>query len=255
MSRWSLRLTVVLLASLFVLAKATRLGWQTKVPQEPTETEELRESRFSQAIIQGLAMILVSEMGDETFIIAAILAMKHPRTVVFLGALSALALMTVVSAFLGVLVPALISPEVTHHAATVLYFFFGSRLLYIAHRSASDHAEEDIREVEGKLAERRPTTGFWRRQLLKICTPVLLETSILTFVAEWGDRSQIATITLASHLDPVGVSIGAVVGHSVCTGLAVVGGQLIAMKISQRTAALCGSCLFFVFAVHNALWG
>jgi len=32
-------------------------------------------------------------------------------------------------------------------------------------------------------------------------------------------------------------------------------GQLIAMKISQRTAAVAGSCLFFAFAVHNALAG
>lgn len=42
---------------------------------------------------------------------------------------------------------------------------------------------------------------------------------------EWGDRSQIATITLASHLDPIGVTIGAIAGHSVCTGLAVIGGE------------------------------
>lgn len=45
--------------------------------------------------VQSSVQILVSELGDETFIIAAILAMKHPRAVVFVGALSALALMTV----------------------------------------------------------------------------------------------------------------------------------------------------------------
>ena len=51
---------------------------------------------------QFSVQILVSEIGDETFIIAAILAMKHPRAVVFVGALSALALMTVrLNAWLG----------------------------------------------------------------------------------------------------------------------------------------------------------
>lgn len=39
--------------------------------------------------------ILVTELGDETFIIAAIMAMRHPRLVVYAGAMSALGFMTV----------------------------------------------------------------------------------------------------------------------------------------------------------------
>lgn len=39
--------------------------------------------------------ILVTELGDETFIIAAIMAMRHSRLTVYAGAMSALALMTV----------------------------------------------------------------------------------------------------------------------------------------------------------------
>ena len=35
------------------------------------------------------------QIGDETFIIAALLAMRHPRTIVLSGALSALVIMTV----------------------------------------------------------------------------------------------------------------------------------------------------------------
>jgi putative Ca2+/H+ antiporter (TMEM165/GDT1 family) len=41
------------------------------------------------------AQILVTELGDETFIIAAIMAMRHPRLVIYAGAMSALGLMTV----------------------------------------------------------------------------------------------------------------------------------------------------------------
>lgn len=82
---------------------------------------------------------------------------------------------------------------------------------------------------------------------------MLLQAFLLTFTAEWGDRSQIATITLASHLNAVGVTIGAILGHSICTGGAVLGGQLLAMKISQRTVAILGGCLFLAFAAHNFL--
>ncbi len=43
----------------------------------------------------GCLQILVTEVGDETFIIAAIMAMRHARLVVFVGAMSALITMTV----------------------------------------------------------------------------------------------------------------------------------------------------------------
>lgn len=123
-------------------------------------------------------------------------------------------------------VPALISPELTHHAATVLYTIFGLRLLYIAVTSSTHETEDEIKEVEEKVADSHRSRGRIRRLLSRLCIPVLLESSILTFVAEWGDRSQIATITLASHLDPIGVTIGAIVGHGICTGLAVIGGKI-----------------------------
>ena len=86
-------------------------------------------------------------------------------------------------------------------------------------------------------------------------SPIFLEAFILTFLAEWGDRSQIATVTLASHKNPLGVIIGGVVGHSICTGGAVIGGQLLAAKISQRTVAFVGGAVFILFAMHNIIFG
>jgi len=47
------------------------------------------------ALFASLSMILVSEIGDETFIIAALMAMRHPKSIVLSGALSALYVMTV----------------------------------------------------------------------------------------------------------------------------------------------------------------
>ncbi|RZC88723.1 hypothetical protein C5167_031099 [Papaver somniferum] len=111
--------------------------------------------------------------------IAALMAMRHPKSIVLSGALSALVVMTVLSTGLGRIVPNLISRKHTNSAATVLDAFFGLGLLYIAWRS------EKANQTKG-----------------------IEESFILTFVAEWGDRSQIATIALATHKNAIGVAVG-----------------------------------------------
>lgn len=52
---------------------------------------------FLHAFLASLSVIVVSELGDKTFFIAAIMAMRHPRLTVFAGAIGALAVMTVLS--------------------------------------------------------------------------------------------------------------------------------------------------------------
>jgi putative Ca2+/H+ antiporter (TMEM165/GDT1 family) len=60
-----------------------------------------RHAGFLHGFLESLSVILVSEVGDKTFFIAAILAMTSNKLVVFLAAIAALALMTVLSALLG----------------------------------------------------------------------------------------------------------------------------------------------------------
>lgn len=52
---------------------------------------------FIGGFISSFSMIVVSELGDKTFFIAAIMAMRHARLTVFAGAITALGLMTVLS--------------------------------------------------------------------------------------------------------------------------------------------------------------
>lgn len=57
---------------------------------------------FLHAFVETLSMILFSELGDKTFFIAAIMAMRHPRLIVFTGAIAALVLMTLLSSKLNI---------------------------------------------------------------------------------------------------------------------------------------------------------
>ncbi|KAF9670416.1 hypothetical protein SADUNF_Sadunf13G0066000 [Salix dunnii] len=201
------------------------------------------------AFFASFSMIMVSEIGDETFIIAALMAMRHPKSIVLSGALTALIVMTVLSTGLGRIVPNLISRKHTNSAATILYAFFGLRLLYIAWRSDSKSSQKkEIEEVEEKLESGQGKTSF-RRFFSRFCTPIFLESFILTFLAEWGDRSQIATIALATHKNALGVAVGATLGHTICTSVAVVGGSMLASKISQGTVATIGGLLFLCFSL------
>jgi putative Ca2+/H+ antiporter (TMEM165/GDT1 family) len=87
-----------------------------------------RRRRYASAtdsFLQSFGAILVSEIGDKTFFIAALLAMKSSPHVVFAGAIGALAFMTVLSVVLGYAAPLLLPREITHYAAVALFFFFG----------------------------------------------------------------------------------------------------------------------------------
>lgn len=201
------------------------------------------------AFTASLLLITISELGDKTFFIAVILSMRHPRKWVFIGVVGALAAMTLISVGMGQ-VFALLPRSYTHSAAIALFLFFGIRLLWQARQMSAqddedilDEATEAVEQGEKNLL-RKPGSGA-----------ILFESFILTFLAEWGDRTQIATITLAAANNAVGVVIGAILGHAICALIAVWGGSLIAGKISERKITAIGGVLFLVFAVVALIEG
>jgi len=208
-----------------------------------------------EGLSSSFLMILATEIGDETFIIAAVMAMRHPKFTVLAGALAALYIMTVLSAFLGVVLPNLISQQRVSQCATVLYTFFGLRLMWVGLRGEEEDKDEEFEEVENTLKDSasKGQKSWYRRMFSKFCTPIFLEALMLTFLAEWGDRSQIATISLSAHQNPLGVIVGGNCGHTICTSLAVFGGEFLGKRIPQRYVAFGGGILFIIFAILNFL--
>lgn len=273
-------------------------------------------------------MILFSEIGDKTFLVAALMAMKHDRIVVFTAAFSALFAMTVLSAVLGHAVPVLIPKRVTNFLAAGLFLAFGSKLL---REGMSMHADDGIsaemQEVEMELAEKehlarqhgrrssRATAGVLSPDALEmgmgggangsggrlprsqsrfstpnrsassslspprgrgswggsgngglasslkslggglsnlaslLLSPAWVQTFVMTFLGEWGDRSQIATLAMAAGQDYWWVTLGAVIGHACCTGVAVVGGRALAGRVSLKVVTVGGAVSFLIFGI------
>ncbi|WP_414543246.1 TMEM165/GDT1 family protein [Nostoc sp. CCY0012] len=202
------------------------------------------------AFTAGLLLITVSELGDKTFFIAVILAMKHSRRLVFMGVASALAAMTILSVLFGQVV-SLLPKFYIHYAAIALFMIFGIKLLYAASKMPASTCDTEVVD-EAKAAVEKADSQLPKRQ-----TPlaIFLEAFALTFVAEWGDRTQIATIALAARHNPIGVAAGAVLGHAICTAIAVIGGRMIAGRISERQLTFAGGCLFLLFGILAAVEG
>lgn len=205
------------------------------------------------AFTAGLLLITVSELGDKTFFIAMCLAMRHSRRYVFAGATVALAAMTLLSVLFGQFAAFLPKP-VIHFGTIALFIVFGFKMLYDARKMpiacrekslnpmkdcASDAEREAIEAVSHAEANLRKKTPF----------AITLEAFTLTFIAEWGDRTQINTMVLAASNNAIGITIGSILGHAICCAIAVFGGRLIASHISERTVTLVGGILFFVFAL------
>jgi Ca2+/H+ antiporter, TMEM165/GDT1 family len=245
------------------------------------------------SFILSFTMILVSEVGDKTFLVAALMAMKHDRMVVFTAAFGALLVMTVLSAVLGHAVPTLIPKRLTSFLAAILFFVFGAKLLREGMEMSPDEGvSAEMHEVEQELAQKEKEMGRYngnsadpyalemglngRRSRSRsrfpspprspsqsrsrspsrrsgavnsivhgasnlcslLLSPAWVQTFVMTFLGEWGDRSQIATIAMAAGQDYWWVTLGAMGGHAICTSAAVIGGRAIAGRVSMKVGKL-----------------
>lgn len=210
----------------------------------PTDTA----TSFWVGTYRSFLVILFLEIGDRTFFIAALLSMKSPHRLVFAGAWGALFVMTAISCALGVAAPLLMPRSLTHWAGAVLFLGFGLQLLWKAYQMKPvEGTAEELEEVEGELKETDARVRY--AQFAKFVDPIVVQAFVMTFLAEWGDRSQIATITMAADYNPWGITIGGSIGHACATAGAVVGGRLLATRINERTVAICGGVCFLAFGL------
>lgn len=197
-----------------------------------------------EAFTKGLLLIGISELGDKTFFIAMILSMKHSRKLVLLAAIAALAVMTILSVLVGQ-VASLLPKIYIQIAEFILFLGFGIKLLYEAARMNGIIGDvETIREANAEVNAAEKQLPKYKNIFI-----IFFEAFLLIFTAEWGDRTQIATIALAAGGNPVAVSAGAILGHTICAAIAVTSGRALSKRISERQLTFAGGFLFFAFAV------
>ncbi|XP_014249374.1 transmembrane protein 165-like [Cimex lectularius] len=270
--------------------------------------EEVRKLEGQWIFLQGFAtafsMIILSEIGDKTFFIAAVLAMKYARLIIFIGAISALALMTILSVAFG-WVAAIVPRVYTHYISAALFAIFGLKMIRDGWKMSSNRAKEDLEAIQTRLQKKQeklegtdkkrevelssvlmlgkglkksdssvpdeenikvstdintvdeetmePVEKKPKHKTMFLVPQVILQAFTLTFLAEWGDRSQLSTVILASRENMYAVTLGAILGHSICTGVAVVGGRMLAQKISTKTVMLIGGIVFLIFAISTLI--
>ena len=105
----------------------------------------------------AFSLVFVSEIGDKTFFLAALLAAQKSRVLVLAGSMLALSLMTVISVSIGYALqqlPSILqsSVPVTEYLSTALIFLFGAQSLRDAFSpDAKDSVEDELEDAKETL--------------------------------------------------------------------------------------------------------
>jgi Ca2+/H+ antiporter, TMEM165/GDT1 family len=184
------------------------------------------------AFLVSFGVIFVAELGDKSQLMAMTYALKYRWWVVLLGITTATTLVHAVSVavghFLGLSIPSdLLS--IVGGLAMLVFGFWTIR---------GDSLDDD----ESSKADR-------------VNKSVLFAVIASFFLAELGDKTMLATITLATDHNWVGVWIGSTIGMVAADALAIGVGAMLGKHLPEKTIAYGAAALFFVFAAWLTIDG
>ncbi|MDP5119700.1 MAG: TMEM165/GDT1 family protein [Prochlorococcaceae cyanobacterium MAG_34] len=195
----------------------------------------------------SLTAITLAELGDKTFFMALILAVRHRARWVFIGSFAALTAVTLISLALGYGLRELLPQSLVPWLAAVLFLSFGIKLLIDAQGMAANAATEEKAEAEQVINTAESSKAF------NTAWAVIWESFVLVFIAELGDRTQFTTIFMATAPAQVfsfgGLLAGTLLGHALVTWLAVGAGKWIGQWVNERLLYRLSGGLFLVFGL------
>lgn len=174
------------------------------------------------SLLSAFGLIFIAELGDKTQLAVVTQTCKfHSPWAVFLGGSLALTAVTALGAAGGSLLGAVIPMEVIRYLAAAAFGVMG----LLIWREAAKTAAGDTGEAELTCEETHPHWD-WR---------AFGATFSLLFLAELGDKTQLAVLGLASKRpSPWLVFIGGSLALTAVTALGVAGGQQLSRWIPQQ---------------------
>jgi Ca2+/H+ antiporter, TMEM165/GDT1 family len=180
--------------------------------------------------------IFVVELPDKTFIAALVLSTRYRPLAVWIGVGLAFGVQTVVAVTAGAL--ATLLPDVLIKSVAIAIFLIGAVVLFRTAPAAD--AEEKEQEEEYAARATEPKT-FVRAAAASF---------LVLFAAEWGDLSQLLTISLvAKYHDHISVFIGAWSALLVVSGLAVLAGRVLLRYMKLSVLHYIGAAVCLILAV------
>ena len=129
--------------------------------------------------------------------------------------------------------------------------YFGVKILReSSDKSAASEEEEAQQSMESMADDSNTKVGFLNRIKNR---SLFLKAVIMVFMAEWGDRSMLATIALGASMNPMTVALGATGGHALATLIAVQGGGIMTNYLDEKKVSRFSGSLFLFFALTTLL--
>ena len=194
-------------------------------------------------VLTTFVLVAPVELPDKTMFATLVLASRFRPWPVLTGVGAAFALQTAIAVAAGSLLSLL--PRQWVASGVAVLFAVGAVLLW---RSAKETSDDVPGEAAAPGSRRDQDWPAWR---------IALASFGITFLAEWGDLSQLATAGLAARYDaPLSVFVGAFAALFLIASLAVfVGANLVSrlpIRLVRRTAAVLFAA-FAGFAVYEAV--
>lgn len=181
------------------------------------------------------AAIFVVELPDKTFIAALVLSTRFRPLLVWVGVGLAFFLQVLIAVTAGQL--ATLLPEALVKGVAAAIFLIGAVLLVRAAPRADAEEQQTEEQYAAKATESR--TGL----------RAVAASFLVLFAAEWGDLSQLLTISLvAKYHEPVSVFLGAWAALLTVSGLAVLAGRFLLRHMRLSLLHYIGATVCVVLA-------
>jgi putative Ca2+/H+ antiporter (TMEM165/GDT1 family) len=176
------------------------------------------------ALLLSFGVIFVAELGDKSQLMALAFAARYRALPVLIGITLATALVHAFSVVVGVVVGASIPTNAITLAAGVAFLGFAAWTL------RGDQLSANERTRAGRTAR-----------------SAVFAASVAFLLAELGDKTMLATITLATTEGALGTWAGSTAGMVAADALAIVAGQQLGSRLPERAIKLGAAGAFLAF--------